>query len=234
MLEYLLNFFQQYGQSVPSAGRQLSSAERRLLSRQATPASEAVKGLLDHEMLPKAPNKRPRATFHIKNVKGLLDDPLADSANPPIAADVARSDNDVDMLARIIIAEAGGEPTQGKVGVANVIMNRLNSKRYGFGKHDTLKKVITAENQFEGYNTDRYKKAHLKSDNWEMALNMARRALSGNLQDVTGGSLFFRNPHLRNTKARKSGQKWFDDKIKEGILENSVTIGKHSFLTQEK
>jgi len=67
MLESLLNFFQQYGQPELPAKRQLSSAERRILSERAT-----SRGLLE------APNKRPRSTFHIENAKGLLGEGLND------------------------------------------------------------------------------------------------------------------------------------------------------------
>lgn len=38
--------------------------------------------------------------------------------------------NDIYWIARIIHAEAGGEPYKGKVAVGNVVLNRVNSKNY--------------------------------------------------------------------------------------------------------
>ena len=40
------------------------------------------------------------------------------------------TDDDIYWLARIIEAEAGGEPYKGKIAIGNVILNRVNSKEF--------------------------------------------------------------------------------------------------------
>lgn len=52
---------------------------------------------------------------------------------------------DIQLLQKVVEAEAGDEPFEGKVAVVNVIMNRMNSKKFP----STLKGVIYQANQFE-------------------------------------------------------------------------------------
>lgn len=54
------------------------------------------------------------------------------------------SPSDIEMLERIVMAEAGGEPYLGQVAVANVVLNRLKSKSYP----STLEGVIFQKFQF--------------------------------------------------------------------------------------
>ena len=53
-------------------------------------------------------------------------------------------DDDVYLLAKVIAAEARGEPYDGKLAVGTVVMNRIEHGVFG----DTLEKVIYARNQF--------------------------------------------------------------------------------------
>ena len=62
---------------------------------------------------------------------------------------------------------------------------------------------------------------------------MAKSAVSGRLKDITNGSLFFRNPGIRDEK-RKKGQDWFDRKIKAEVLVPYASIGNHEFYRQVK
>lgn len=50
-----------------------------------------------------------------------------------------------DLLARLIHAEAKGEPQEGKIAVGQVVLNRMESEEFP----DTLKEVIYEERQFE-------------------------------------------------------------------------------------
>lgn len=54
------------------------------------------------------------------------------------------SEDDVYLLACLVCAEAGSEPYEGKLAVANVVLNRLRSGAYG----NTVSDVIYARNQF--------------------------------------------------------------------------------------
>ena len=53
--------------------------------------------------------------------------------------------DDVSLLSHIIYAEAGNQPIAGKIGVGDVVMNRVASDRFP----DTVKDVIYAPGQFE-------------------------------------------------------------------------------------
>ena len=144
----------------------------------------------------------------------------------------------IEGLARIIISEAEGESLAGKQAVANVIMNRVNSKKYGFKGDDDILKTIsrghssTKKGEFESYKNERYKNAP-NSEKWNDAVRIATAAHAGRLRDITGGSLFFRNPDIRDAE-RKSGQTWFDTKIAQGVLKPYSTIGNHEFYRQVK
>lgn len=52
---------------------------------------------------------------------------------------------EMDLFYRLVEAEAGGESIEGRIAVANVILNRIRSPKYP----DTLKEVIYQQNQFE-------------------------------------------------------------------------------------
>ncbi|GAA0136694.1 hypothetical protein YSY43_35350 [Paenibacillus sp. YSY-4.3] len=54
------------------------------------------------------------------------------------------TDEELYLLHKIVMAEAEGEPYEGKVAVANVVLNRLRSANYP----DTIKKVIYQKSQF--------------------------------------------------------------------------------------
>lgn len=53
--------------------------------------------------------------------------------------------SELDLFYRLVEAEAGNEPIEGRIAVANVVLNRLASDKYP----DTLREVIYQPNQFE-------------------------------------------------------------------------------------
>lgn len=57
---------------------------------------------------------------------------------------VKYTDPDLDLLSRVIQAEAGGEEYNGKLAVGTVVMNRLESERWG----NSIREVLKAKNQF--------------------------------------------------------------------------------------
>ena len=115
--------------------------------------------------------------------------PSAPSApSEPSDPSAPYDENDVYWLARIIEAEAGGESGEGKLAVANVVLNRVASGSYP----DTIYDVIFDTKygtQFEPtsngaiYNTPS-----------EESIEAAKRALSG--ENNIGGALYFFNPSL--------------------------------------
>ena len=92
---------------------------------------------------------------------------------------------DLYLLAAITYCEAGVEPYEGQLAVANVVLNRLRSGRYG----STLEDVIYAPYQFTGCKLSSFPWA-LKTGGSDSCLQAAREALEG--KNNIGGCLYFR------------------------------------------
>tara|TARA_R110002167_G_scaffold348496_2_gene559852 strand:- start:17 stop:1504 length:1488 start_codon:yes stop_codon:yes gene_type:complete len=108
--------------------------------------------------------------------------------------------DDRELLARILMAEAGNQGPIGMTAVGNVIMNRANTTGYG----DGIRGVIMRPGQFspmnsvtgyaggeQGQNID-----SLRPD--ETHYMVADTLLSGNAGDLTGGATHFFNPDISN------------------------------------
>ena len=108
--------------------------------------------------------------------------------------------DDRELLARILMAEAGNQGPIGMTAVGNVIMNRVNTTGYG----DGLRGVIMKPGQFspmnsvtgyargeQGQNID-----SLRPD--ETHYMVADTLLSGNAGDLTGGATHFFNSDISN------------------------------------
>lgn len=87
---------------------------------------------------------------------------------------------EIQLLARLIYAEARGEPFTGQVAVGAVVLNRVRSKNFP----GTIEAVIYQPGQFAAV------AARTSPD----CLRAARMALKG--QDPTQGALYFYNPDL--------------------------------------
>jgi spore germination cell wall hydrolase CwlJ-like protein len=142
---------------------------------------------------------------------------------------------EVDMLARLLISEAGGEGREGMQVVANVVGNRLFDRKTNFRTQKTYKDVISAPlpggsgKEFTGYNNKNYKTAE-NHPRWREALDLAKKQISGNLDDITAGATFYRN---KNTKpgqegATARGQEFFDIRVRSGRFIEGETIGGHT------
>ena len=93
--------------------------------------------------------------------------------------------SELHLLARVVEAEAGGEPYSGKVGVAAVIKNRLRDKRFP----NTIKGVIYQPHAFESVTN----KLIWRLSPDQQSYNAVRDALSG--WDPSYGAVFFWNPY---------------------------------------
>ena len=88
------------------------------------------------------PNIYPQSEFNKRfenQIKVIEDMAVLESGETFYNAD------DVSLLSHIIYAEAGNQPIAGKIGVGDVVMNRVASDRFP----DTVKDVIYAPGQFE-------------------------------------------------------------------------------------
>lgn len=119
--------------------------------------------------------------------------------------------DELEMLAKIIHAEAKGEVYNGKVAVGAVIINRLQSGSFS----NTLQGVITAEKQFEPVANGTFAKAQPTAEDYEAAIE------SFNGVDPTGGATFFYAPSIVRSDFHES-------------LKYTTTIGNHRFFRNEK
>lgn len=129
----------------------------------------------------------------------------------------------VDYLARTVWGEARGEPEQGQVAVAHVILNRVAHRQWP----DTVKGVVTQDGQFDVWAKSYPGYARMlsvdESDaNFRMALRIAREALSGQSKDPTGGAYIYFNDATSTDRA-------FTEKVKR-LASSRVDIGQHSFF----
>ncbi len=112
-------------------------------------------------------------------------------------------DEELEVLLKIVEAEAGGEDEDGKLLVANVVLNRVNSEKFP----DTVTEVVfQCENgvtQFSPVADGRLEKAKVS----EETVEAVGRALMG--EDISEGALYF----TARKYADSEKMKWFDDNL---------------------
>lgn len=120
--------------------------------------------------------------------------------NPNVAQG---SNEQIELLARLIYSEAGNEPYLGKVAVGNVVLNRIRENSI------SMEDVIFDKNQFDGVNTNSFN----QTPNQE-SLNAAMEVLAGT--EAIEGGYFFANLNLCNPSWAKQktficriGDHWF-------------------------
>lgn len=120
------------------------------------------------------------------------------------------TEHEYDVLTRLVQCEASGEDYKGKVLVANVVLNRVSSKKFP----NTIEKVV-----FEKKNGKyQFQPARRKIYNAKVSAETKKAvdaALNGT--DYSNGALFFVSTRYANTS-------WFDR-----CLKHVVTHGNHAF-----
>lgn len=127
--------------------------------------------------------------------------------------------NDIELLARIIQCEAGGEGDIGMRAVASVIMNRVQQRRGEYGRYNSLSDVIFAPRQFECA-TDQPQNLYNMSPEG-IHYEIAQWALSGGRLTDTQDSLWFFNPYSATCRPNFPNQ--------NGYLK--TRIGNHCFYS---
>lgn len=118
-------------------------------------------------------------------------------------AGAAPLDDAITCLARSIYWEAKGEPPREMEAVANVVMNRLASDDFP----DTVCAVVkqgseTKSCQFSWWCDGRPDEV-AEQERYELATEIARKALNGQLQDRTRGALYFHDRTVSPDWARE-------------------------------
>ena len=117
------------------------------------------------------------------------------------------SSSDYELLARIISAEARGEPYMGQVAVGAVVLNRIEHPSFP----DTLSGVVYQKGAFSCLNDGQFYENIADS-----AYSAAQDAING--LDPSGGAIYYYNPV-------KSTSKWI---FSRPII---TTIGEHRFCS---
>lgn len=120
---------------------------------------------------------------------------------------ISLSEAELDLLARVVHAEAKGEPYEGQVAVAAVIINRVQHPEFP----NTISGVVYEPLAFQVVANGTVNKPA-----GESAIRAAHDALNG--FDPTGGAIYFFNP-------TKTANAW----IRRRPV--TKTIGKHVFAT---
>lgn len=112
-------------------------------------------------------------------------------------------DEELDALLRIVEAEAGNEDEDGKLLVANVVLNRMNADIFP----DTVTGVVLQKekgvSQFSPVANGSYYRVKVS----EETVSAVGRALMG--EDISQGALYF----VARKYADSSKLKWFDEKL---------------------
>ena len=127
-------------------------------------------------------------------------------SNKSRSTKVSISEDDFDLLARIVRAEAQTEPFEGKVAVAAVVLNRLESPKFP----KSIKKVIYQPGQFQPVSNGEINKPADKE-----SIKAVEAALSEK-RNIAKDSLFFYNPEIATNR-------WLDTRA------TTVVIGDHVF-----
>ncbi|MDO7785784.1 cell wall hydrolase [Desulforamulus aquiferis] len=129
-----------------------------------------------------------------------LNVPVAASRSAGAVVEVSRSakrpvipftDEDFDLLSRLVNAEAGGEPLDAQVGVAAVVINRVRSGIFP----NSIREVIYSPNQFSPV-----RNGWINRPATEKSKEATLDALYGS--DPTNGALYFFDTSTRNTFLR--------------------------------
>lgn len=113
------------------------------------------------------------------------------------------TEEELDILQRIVEAEAGGEDEEGKLLVANVVLNRVNSEEFP----DTVKEVVLQRServtQFSPVASGRIWRVEVSDE----TISAVERALNG--EDISEGALFF----AARRRANQDKMRWFDTSL---------------------
>lgn len=100
---------------------------------------------------------------------------------------IASADID-NLLARIVHAEAKGESYEGKVAVANVVLNRVDSPKWP----DTIREVVYQQGQFQPVSN-----GTINNQPSRDSIRASHEAISNRTND---GAIYFYNPEIASSE----------------------------------
>ena len=127
-----------------------------------------------------------------------------------MATELKAEEKQIQCIAEAIYHEANSEPEKGKIAVGNVVMNRVEDKRYPKTPCSVVHQRSKKSCQFSWVCTSKKIRGSMK-----IPLDIARRVYYRNISDNTNGALFFHNRSVRPSWAKLSRR--------------TTVIGHHSF-----
>ena len=102
-------------------------------------------------------------------------------------------------LAKAVYFEARGEPLEGQLAVAEVVLNRAASGRYP----STLCAVITQKAQFSFIRAGKFPKPNKKSEAWQNAVAIAHIAKAGLANELSPDVLWYHATYVAPTWGKR-------------------------------
>jgi spore germination cell wall hydrolase CwlJ-like protein len=180
------------------------------------------------EAMPKGSPQRAALEKEIKQKEDGVEEQLrarrGETPPTPQPAPQQLSPGDKDLLVRTVIGEAKGQPEQGQAAVAHVVMNRLQSGRFG----GSMEKVLFAPRQFEPWETRRGELMNIspESADYRRVSALVDRVLAGQLADPTKGATHFANEAVVADRGNAGALSWIEQMKRNG---SAVQIGAHTF-----
>lgn len=131
---------------------------------------------------------------------------------------ISLSSKEIEILQRIVEAEATGEDLKGKILVANVIINRVNDAAFPDSVEDVVFQKTGGTYQFSPISDKRYYSVNVSDETKEAV----QRVLQG--EDYSQGALYF----SARKRASASNMRWFDTNLKW-----LFQYGNHEFFTNK-
>ena len=127
------------------------------------------------------------------------------------------STEELEILERIVEAEATGEDVYGRILVANVVINRVHSKYFADSVEDVVFETIGGDAQFSPVKDGRFYTVTVT----DLTREAVARALDG--EDYSQGALYF----FQRSRTTSSRASWFDRHTKY-----LFKYGCHEFFTE--
>ena len=113
------------------------------------------------------------------------------------------TEEELEVLLRIVEAEAGCEDEEGKLLVANVILNRLNSPKFP----DSITEIVFQRENGVAQFSPVYDGSYACAEVSEETIKAVGRALKG--EDISDGAMYF----AARKYAEDDRMRWFDEKL---------------------
>ena len=113
------------------------------------------------------------------------------------------SDEELEVLLRIVEAEAGSEDEEGRLLVVNVVLNRVENDKFPQTITDVVFQRSDGVTQFSPVSSGSYYRVKISDE----TVSAVSRALNG--EDISQGALYF----VSRKRADSSKMRWFDTKL---------------------